>query len=80
MNWEQIRKSNTVRGAVITVMGAGIAYLSGQVDWRGAALLALTGVYQIIQRGWKLNHEEAAPKTTGPGEFPGIDAGPDVKG
>jgi len=57
MPWIDLWHSNTVKGALLTVLIAAAAYLSGQVDGRGAALLVLTGLYQVIQRSVKINRE-----------------------
>jgi hypothetical protein len=65
-------QSNTVRLALATILGAGIAYLNGQVDGAGAGLLILTGLLQLLQRTVKIRKEGKPPR---PGEFPGIDAG-----
>lgn len=68
--WEKLRQSNTMKVAAATILGAVVAYLTGTVDAAGAAAMAFTGLLQIFQRNRKLNNQP-----TGPGEFPGVDAG-----
>ena len=62
-------QSNTIRLGLATIAGAVAAYLSGQVDGVGAAMLAFTGLLQVLQR------EQSLKKAAAPGPFPGIDAG-----
>jgi hypothetical protein len=65
-------QSNTIRLALLTIVGAAGAYLSGQVDVGGAVALIITGILQIMQREYSLKKEPASPSAS----FPGIDAGP----
>ncbi|MBW1991808.1 MAG: hypothetical protein JRI59_06780 [Deltaproteobacteria bacterium] len=43
-------ESNTVRLGAATILGAVIAWLTGQETGLGAVVLALTGILQILQR------------------------------
>ena len=62
-------QSNTIRLGLATIAGAAAAYLSNQVDEVGAAMMAFTGLLQVLQR------EKSLKKPSAPAPFPGIDAG-----
>jgi hypothetical protein len=47
-------QSNTIRLGLATVLGAIAAYLSGQMDAGSAAVLAVTGIIQALQREFSL--------------------------
>lgn len=66
-------QSKTVWAGVGQIVAGISGYLTGTMDPAGAGTLVLTGLYQIIQRVMTLK-KAAAP--AGPGQFPGIDAGP----
>ena len=60
-------QSKTIWVGLTTIAGAAAAYFSGQVDEVGAAMMAFTGILQVLQR------EKSLRKAPGP--FPGVDAG-----